>query len=111
MVKAKKAGKVFKIAVDGEGVKGFVSLRVLPYHQRLDIAKEFDSDADNIDQAKVLFGMLTENITDVDITHESGEVIKDLETLEYYKEGSEILNQMMPIILNGPPLGNLLKLS
>lgn len=110
MVKSKTLGKTFKVQVEGEDWQGEVTIKLLPYQMRLDLAKEIDGDMGDMEKASVLAAMLKENIEGIDIKHSSGIEFKDIEDIEYYEEGTELMGKFMPMLVKGVPMGNVLRL-
>ena len=105
-------GKVFKIELEDEDWSGSVSLRILPYNERMNFAKlSSENDGDDYDQAVKLNQLLKENIDSLDVKHVKGMEFKSVDDLEYYEEGALLMSKMIPLLIKGAPLGNVLKLT
>lgn len=103
--------RTFEIEIQGDDWNGAVSLKLLPYKQRLDLAKKVDAIKGEIAQAEFLGDLLKENLTGLVATHKSGTTFEGMEDLEYYEEGTSLMGALLPLLVKGAPLGNVLKLT
>ena len=108
----KKAGKTFDIKLDGDGWEGSFSVVLRPYIERMELAQEFSTkseDMSDIEKVKYLAGLVQDNVTKLDVKHVEGDEFKSFEDMEYSKAGTELINQMATVVIQGAPLGNILK--
>lgn len=110
----KKQGKTFDIELDSDDWCGGVSMRLLPYHERIaliDQATKGLGEADSVAKAARLAPMLRDAIVKLEVTHTQSKVqFKSLEELEYSEVGSELFGHLLPVLINGAPLKNVLRL-
>lgn len=108
-------GKLFEIEIEGDEWEGSVSIRILPQVKRLELSKKFVGSKagkeDDLDRAKRISQMIKENLEGIDLKHiETGHELKEVDDLDYYGSLS-LTTELSKILLQGPPLGNVLKLT
>lgn len=108
---------VWEAKVDS-GFKGEVVLNALNYIDKMKALKELNikvsgsgevelSVGDQVDSAVKIYELLSKNIVSMSLTHSSGEVIKDLETLGTVAEGSSIILELGGMLIKGISLGKI----
>lgn len=98
--------------VNKDGLVGTISVELFPWKERIQKAKEIYYkmvDGKLVEREPIEQGELTqvttaERVREVKLSFEDKE-IKDFDTLMYYKEGIEILNELNNIVLGGVSLG------
>lgn len=88
--------------------KGYVEIQIPTYKERLDIVKGLDFDdkkQNGADAGKKVIDLVIKHVKSVSLQY-GEEKITDLDELSYYKEGTELINGISAIIIQGIPLGN-----
>jgi len=109
--------KIYKYAPhdleDAEGnpvsipFKGEIEVEMMTYQERLGTAKAIGLvDDDNaLDKSDEIIALVAKRVKSVDV--KAGDIeIKSLDELGYYKEGSDIINDIGRLVMQGIPLGN-----
>ncbi|RLC38721.1 hypothetical protein DRH27_01580 [Candidatus Falkowbacteria bacterium] len=87
--------------------KGYVELQIPTYKERMTITKEImvDGKSSEVEQGIKLIDLVEKHVKTVNL--KCGELeIKTVDDLGYSKEGTELINNMSTIIIQGIPLGN-----
>lgn len=105
-----KPGKI--MGVDGElydsPFSGTVKVEIPTYKERLAIIKEMGVDKAEdagIDSALGLINLVEKRVVSVNLKI-GKESITSLDELSYYKEGSDIINDLGKVMISGISLGN-----
>ena len=101
--------KTFDYKPQNESFEGIVKVDLPTYKERIDLVKQIGTDiteANAINKAGDILKLVEKHVVSVDLTHANGAKFKSLDDLGYYKEGSEIVNELGMVVLNGIPLGN-----
>lgn len=98
--------KEVKLPMSGE-----IELEVPTYKERLTLIKTLgftESELDkSFDKCMGLVDIVEKRIKSVNIKLDTGEEIKTLEDLGYYREGAEIINDLGRLIISGFGVGKL----
>jgi len=88
--------------------KGKIVIEVPTYKERLDIAKSIgmDDKTDDIDKGKKVLETVEKHVKSIELqSEEHSLVITDMDDLGSYMEGTEIINQLGQLLMQGIPLG------
>ena len=104
-----KVTREFKIELDGEW-SGLVVMKMLNYRDRITLAQDYMGAKDgDISVATGFVDLCREHVVSIDATYKGEYPFNCLDDLEFSREGSTLINQLASMVLNGPPLGNVLK--
>lgn len=99
--------------IEGATIKspfsGFVEVEIPSYTERMDILKSLnfsDKDGINVESGQKVIKLVEKHVVNVSLSFGESEKINSLEELGYYKEGTELINGISAIIVQGIPLGN-----
>ena len=102
--------KDFKVEINEHGFKGEATIKIKKFVERTAILKKFsNADKDQMEMAGKMFKLAQENIVSLNIKHESGKQISDVEELSYYAEGILVISSLAKIIMNGIQLKKISK--
>lgn len=98
--------------IEGEEVDspftGFVEIQVPTYKERIELLKSLNlsSKSENdIEQGLQMINLVEKHVVKVDLKS-GGDKFVSLDDLGYCKEGTELINSIGTIIVQGIPLGN-----
>jgi hypothetical protein len=99
--------------INKDGFSGFVEINIPKFQERMEIVKSTEfrngSKVEDADKVMMLVDLAKTKSGKVELKHESGVELNSIDDLEYYQEGLAIIYEVAGVILNGVPLGNLLK--
>lgn len=90
-------------------IQGQVVLKILPYLERKEKAKEISDEAkeNGLAYVRLLHETLEKHLVSIDLKAVvTGEEIKTLEDLGYFKEGADLIEMLGTELILGPSLGN-----
>jgi len=99
--------------INKDGFSGFVEINIPKFQERMESVKSTEfrngSKVEDADKVMMLVDLAKTKSGKVELRHDSGVELNSIDDLEYYQEGLAIIYEVAGVILNGVPLGNLLK--
>lgn len=94
-----------------EGFEGHIKIKLLNYKERMELTKELGLkvtangvESDMLAIAEKMSARAKDYVTEVKLKFGDVE-FSDLEELSYYKEGNDVLQELMNVMMNGMSLG------
>lgn len=112
------ANRVVKYCPKGEVFEGYVMIRMPKFKERLALIKglgistdekgEVGMNDDSLEKAAQLVGIAHEHVESVQLKHvESGIEFSSMDDLDMYEEGTQLIQEIAGMVINGVKLGKI----